>query len=47
MYPVLISSLGIAVGTVTHVLRSVTYYVHDEHGLGEKVDLFARPVRHE
>merc|ERR1719450_1199313 len=36
MYPVLISSLGIAVGVLTLVLRTVIYRVHDEYGAVEK-----------
>eukprot|EP00450_Noctiluca_scintillans_P039529 CAMPEP_0194476724 /NCGR_PEP_ID=MMETSP0253-20130528/589_1 /TAXON_ID=2966 /ORGANISM="Noctiluca scintillans" /LENGTH=103 /DNA_ID=CAMNT_0039315621 /DNA_START=1 /DNA_END=308 /DNA_ORIENTATION=- len=36
MYPVLISSLGIAVGILTLVLRTVIYKVHDEYGAVEK-----------
>merc|ERR1712012_956952 len=36
MYPVLISSLGIAVGVLTLVLRTVIYKVHDEYGAVEE-----------
>ena len=36
MYPVLISSLGIAVGISTLVLRTLVYRVHDEYGALEK-----------
>ena len=36
MYPVLISSLGIAVGISTLVLRTLIYRVHDEYGALEK-----------
>ena len=36
MYPVLISSLGIAVGISTLVLRTLAYRVHDEYGALEK-----------
>ena len=36
MYPVLISSLGIAVGISTLVLRTLVYRVHDEYGAVEK-----------
>ena len=36
MYPVLISSLGIAVGIVTLVLRTVTYKLHDDYGAAQK-----------
>ena len=36
MYPVLISSLGIAVGISTLVLRTPAYRVHDEYGALEK-----------
>jgi len=36
MYPVLISSLGIAVGISTLVLSTLVYRVHDEYGAVEK-----------
>ena len=36
MYPVLISSLGIAVGISTLVLSTLVYRVHDEYGALEK-----------
>merc|ERR1712107_825380 len=36
MYPVLISSLGIAVGVLSLILRTVIYRVHDEYGAVEK-----------